>query len=119
MPNELIMNLATVYMNCKKGTTTVWDADCVSNVIELLNAISSLGKKYGLLVCIKSYSAFKENEKYLFYNEAGYNYIIVNKKSYKLDAYTDGTYRIIGFYADEGWEDTVFKEVGECQYQMS
>ena len=36
MPNELIMNLSTVYMNCKRGTTTVWDAEQVEKAIKIL-----------------------------------------------------------------------------------
>ena len=36
MLNELIMNLATVYMKCKKGTTTVWDAEQVDKAMKIL-----------------------------------------------------------------------------------
>ena len=72
-------------------------------------------KNCKMLICIANAGIFKKGEKYPFYNIDGYAYLCIVDMSlkkpilFKLDAYEDGTYKIIGTWNE--FEDAKFKEV--------
>jgi hypothetical protein len=68
-----------------------------------------------LLTCIVSGGIFEKDKVYPFCHISGFAYILlidtVNRQPvlYVMDAYDDGTYKIVGTFDD--WENAKFKEV--------